>query len=62
MLDYLGAIALDDAVTAFNWSTVDISSITNTANGLTATVAPVVVTITGLLVGFKLWKRFTNKI
>lgn len=62
MTDYIFSIALDDAVTAFNWGSVDISSITSTANSLSATVAPVVVTITGLLVGFKLWKRFTNKI
>ena len=49
-------------VTNFDWTTVDVSSISSIAQGLTNTVAPIVVTITGLLIGFKLWKRFTNKI
>ena len=63
MLDFVSTIACEDAVTTgFNWSSVDISSITNTANGLATVVAPVVIAITGLLVGFKLWKRFSNKI
>ena len=64
MLDFVNTIACEGEVvnTGFNWSAVDISSITTTANGLATVVAPVVITSTGLLVGFKLWKRFSNKI
>ena len=48
--------------TAYDWSSVSMTDITNTANGLSSVMAPVVVTVTSLVLGFKLFKRFANKI
>lgn len=50
------------ATTAYDWTSADMSGITDVANGLSATMGPIVVTITGLVLGFKLFKRFANKI
>lgn len=49
-------------VVGYDWSSADVSGITDVATGLSTTMGPVVITITGLVIGFKLFKRFANKI
>lgn len=64
MLDIIYGIGLDGtAVTAFDWSSAsNFADLTTTANGLSAAIGPIVVSVTALLLGARLFKRFANKI
>lgn len=57
------APVLATTVTTPAWLTnVDFSGISTTAESLAGTVAPVIVTIMGIVIGIKLLKKFGNKI
>lgn len=64
MYDFLAPVVLaTGGSTTPAWiSSLDFSGLTTTANDLAAAVAPVIVSILGIVIGIKLLKKFGNKI
>ena len=63
MYDFLYCSSRHWRLTTPAWiSSLDFSGLTSTANDLAAAVAPVIVSILGIVIGIKLLKKFGNKI
>lgn len=61
MFDYITVLAAD-AVPAYDWSNLDLSGITSTANSIATVAIPVIVTVALIPIGVKLFKRLVSKI
>lgn len=63
MYEVLAPVVLATTTTTPTWlSEVDFSGLETTASSLAGIVAPVIVTIMGIVIGIKLLKKFGNKI
>lgn len=62
MFDVLYGLGADGVVTAYDWSSLDLTGITNTANSIATVAIPVIVTVALIPIGVKLFKRLISKV
>lgn len=62
MFDLYSILAAGETVGAYDWSNLDLTGITTTANSIAGVAIPVIVTVSLIPIGVKLFKRLVSKV